>query len=272
MVIAQVRLIREHHHKVGAEKLYFQLKGWFELKGIKIGRDKFMNVLRDNGLMIQRKSRKAITTCSRHNFRLYPNLLKEKEITKPNQVWVSDITYLTLTSGFVYLSLITDAYSRKIVGWSVHESLQTHGPLEALAKALEGLNGKGEIDLIHHSDRGVQYCSKEYTKRLKNKGIRISMTEQYDPYENAMAERVNRTLKEEFSLGRTFFSSDHAKRETRKAVSYYNSIRPHASCDYLTPNQAHQRSGPMRMKWKRKKGITNGKIQESYGVPHISDH
>jgi transposase InsO family protein len=263
MVVAQVRLIREHHHKVGAEKLYFQLKGWFELKGIKIGRDKFMNVLRDNGLMIQRKSRKAITTCSRHNFRLYPNLLKEKAITKPNQVWVSDITYLTLTSGFVYLSLITDAYSRKIVGWSVHESLQTHGPLEALAKALEGLNGKGEIDLIHHSDRGVQYCSKEYTKRLKNKGIRISMTEQYDPYENAMAERVNRTLKEEFSLGRTFFSSDHAKRETRKAVSYYNSIRPHASCDYLTPNQAHQRSGSMKMKWKRKKEQRNGKVQKS---------
>ncbi len=162
MVVAQVRLIREHHHKVGAEKLYFQLKDWFELKGIKIGRDKFMNVLRDNGLMIKRKSRKAITTCSRHNFRLYPNLLKEKEITAPSQVWVSDITYLALTSGFVYLSLITDAYSRKIVGWSVHESLQTQGPLAALAKALDKLDGKGKKNLIHHSDRGVQYCSKEY--------------------------------------------------------------------------------------------------------------
>ena len=154
MVVAQVRLIREHHHKVGAEKLYFQLKGWFELKGIKIGRDKFINVLRDNGLMIQRKSRKAITTCFRHNFRLYPNLLKEKEITGPAQAWVADITYLALTRGFVYLSLITDAYSRKIVGWSVHESLQTHGPLEALGKALEQLDGKGGKELIHHRTGG----------------------------------------------------------------------------------------------------------------------
>ncbi len=263
MVVAQVRLIREHHHKVGAEKLYFQLKDWFELKGIKIGRDKFMNVLRDNGLMIKRKSRKAITTCSRHNFRLYPNLLKEKEITAPSQVWVSDITYLALTSGFVYLSLITDAYSRKIVGWSVHESLQTQGPLAALAKALDKLDGKGKKNLIHHSDRGVQYCSKEYTKLLEKNGICISMTERYDPYENAMAERVNRTLKEEFSLGRTFFSSAQAKRETRKAVSYYNSIRPHASCNYLTPDQAHQRSGPMKMKWKRKKREHNGKVQKA---------
>lgn len=259
--MAQVRLIREHHHKVGAEKLYFQMNGWFELKGIKIGRDKFMNILRDNGLMIQRKSRKAITTCSRHNFRLYPNLLREKEITAPSQAWVADITYLALTKGFVYLSLITDAYSRKIVGWSVHENLQTEGPLEALAKALEQL--KGKKDLIHHSDRGVQYCSREYTRLLKRNEISISMTEQYDPYENALAERVNRTLKEEFSLGRTFLSSDQARSETRKAIRYYNSSRPHASCDYLTPDQAHQQSGPMKMKWKRKKGEHSGKVQKS---------
>jgi putative transposase len=226
------------------------MKDWCIANGINIGRDKFFNVLKNNGLMIRRRTRKAITTNSRHNLRRYPNLIKDIQISGPNQLWVSDMTYLTLTRGFVYMSLVTDAYSRKIVGWSVHKSLQTEGPLLALKKALRTIMGKENLTLIHHSDRGVQYCSKSYIQLLQDNKVNISMTENGDPYENALAERMNRTLKEEFSLGRTFFSYEQAKQLAREAIEYYNQTRPHASCNYLTPDQAHERSGPMIKRWR----------------------
>ena len=251
LLIARIRLIRLQHHKVGAEKLYFQMKDWCVANGISIGRDKFFNILRDNALMIRRRTRKAVTANSKHNLRRYPNIIKGIEITGPNQVWVSDMTYLALPRGFVYMSLITDAYSRKIVGWSVHKSLQTEGPLLALKKALKTIMGKKNISLIHHSDRGVQYCSNSYIQLLTDNKVGISMTENGDPYENALAERMNRTLKEEFSLDRTFFSYDQAKQLAKEAIEYYNQTRPHASCNYLTPNQAHEHSGPMVKKWRQ---------------------
>lgn len=228
--------------------------------GINIGRDKFFNILRENDLMIHRRSRKAVTTNSRHNFRRYPNLIKGVAIARPNQVWVSDMTYLALTRGFVYMSLVTDAYSRKIVGWSVHKSLQTEGPLLALKKALRTIMGKENLNLIHHSDRGVQYCSRTYIQLLKDNKVDISMTENGDPYENALAERMNRTLKEEFTLGRTFCSYEQAKQLASEAIGYYNQSRPHASCNYLTPDQAHERSGPMIKRWRPAKRKT-GKMQ-----------
>lgn len=238
------------------------MKDWCIAHGINIGRDKFFNILRDNGLMIRRRTRKAVTTKSRHNLRRYPNLIRDIEISGPNQVWVSDMTYLTLPRGFVYMSLVTDAYSRKIVGWSVHKSLQTEGPLLALKKALRTIMGKENLNLIHHSDRGVQYCSKSYIQVLKDNKVNISMTENGDPYENALAERMNRTLKEEFTLGRTFFSYEQAKQLASEAIRYYNQSRPHASCNYLTPDQAHERSGPMIKKWRPAKR-TAGKMQNS---------
>jgi transposase InsO family protein len=262
LLVAQIRLVRLQHHKVGAEKLYFQMKDWCIAHGINIGRDKFFNILRDNGLMIRRRTRKAITTNSRHNLRRYPNLIRDIEISGPNQLWVSDMTYLTLPRGFVYMSLVTDAYSRKIVGWSVHKSLQTEGPLLALKKALRTIMGKENLNLIHHSDRGVQYCSKSYIQVLKDNKVNISMTENGDPYENALAERMNRTLKEEFTLGRTFFSYEQAKQLASEAIQYYNHSRPHASCNYLTPEKAHERSGPMIKKWRPAKR-TAGKMQNS---------
>jgi putative transposase len=262
LLVSQIRLIRLQHHKVGAEKLYFQMKDWCIANDIKIGRDKFFNILRSNGLMIQRRTRKAITTNSKHNLRRYPNLIKGTEILRPNQLWVSDMTYLTLARGFIHMSLVTDAYSRKIVGWSVHKSLQTEGPLLALKKALRTIVGKENLSLIHHSDRGVQYCSRSYIQLLKDNKVSISMTENGDPYENALAERMNRTLKEEFSLGRTFFSYEQAKQLAREAIEYYNQTRPHASCNYLTPSQAHERSGVMIKKWRPAKSKT-GKMQNS---------
>lgn len=261
LLVAQIRLIRLQHHKVGAEKLYFQMKDWCIAHGINIGRDKFFNILRDNGLMIRRRPRKAITTNSRHNLRRYPNLIRDLETSGPNQLWVSDMTYLTLTRGFVYMSLVTDAYSRKIVGWSVHKSLQTEGPLLALKKALRTIMGTENLKLIHHSDRGVQYCSRSYIQLLKDNKVDISMTENGDPYENALAERMNRTLKEEFSLDRTFFSYEQAKQLAAEAIGYYNQKRPHASCNYLTPNQAHECSGPMLKKWRPAKRKITGILQ-----------
>jgi putative transposase len=260
LLVAQIRLIRLQHHKVGSEKLYFQMKDWCLTNGICIGRDKFIKILRDNELMIYRRSRKAITTDSRHRLRRYPNIIKGIEISGANQVWVSDMTYLALPRGFVYMSLITDAYSRKIVGWSVHKSLQTEGPLLALKKAIKTIVGKKNINLIHHSDRGVQYCSGSYIQLLKDHKIAISMTENSDPYENALAERMNKTLKEEFSLNRTFLSYDQAKQLAKEAITYYNQTRPHASCNYMTPNQAHRCTGPMPKRWRLSNKKT-GKIQ-----------
>jgi len=260
-LLAEVKRIREKHPKVGAQKLYFQLRGWCEQNGVKIGRDKFLNLLRTNGLMIYRRARKAVTTNSKHDFYRYPNLVKGIKVTGPNQLWVSDITYLRLPRGFTYLSLITDAYSRKIVGWAVHDTLQTEGPLSALRKALKGLNIKPE-SLIHHSDRGIQYCSREYTKMLKTNKIRISMTEQADPYENALAERMNRTLKEEFALDRTFLSVAQARQLVKEAIGYYNHVRPHASCGYRTPEQAHHCQGPFVKMWRPAKRKSLEKVQD----------
>ncbi|MFD2937503.1 IS3 family transposase [Spirosoma flavum] len=193
MVLAEVRRLRLDLPSVGAEILHHQLTDFRQQHGIKLGRDKFAKLLRDNGLLIRRRTRRAKTTWSNHPFRKYPNLVKGKKVDAPNQLWVSDITYLPLPRGFAYLSLITDAYSRKIVGWKLHPTLEMEGPLSALKMALKA--NKTWQHLIHHSDRGVQYCCHAYTGLLRKNKIAISMTEQGDPYENALAERVNRTIK-----------------------------------------------------------------------------
>ena len=170
--------------------------------------------------------------------------MKEQAITRPNQVWVSDITYIRTGRDFSYLSLITDAYSHKIVGWALDATLQTKGPLAALQMAIKSLP-KGKERLIHHSDRGIQYCSKEYIQLLQAKDIHISMTSQGDPGENALAERINRTIKEEFNC-QAFLSFDLAKSAIIKSILAYNQLRPHASCDYLTRAQAHLREGQLK--------------------------
>ena len=187
--------------------------------------------------------------------------MKELSLTRPNQLWVSDITYIRTGNDFSYLSLITDAYSHKIVGWAVEETLHTKGPLAALNMATKTLQ-KGKKSLIHHSDRGLQYCCKDYIELLSSHTIQISMTSQGDPGENAIAERINRTIKEEFNC-RAFLTFEQARAAIAKSIQAYNNCRPHASCDYLTPNLAHQQHGPLRKRWRkydRKKSVNKNQL------------
>lgn len=221
---------------VGGKKLYWMLKSDFKILRAKIGRDKFFEILRNNGLLVNRKKRYVKTTNSSHRFRVYDNLIKELEITKADEVYVSDITYIRSELGFCYLSLITDLYSRKIVGYDTSDSLGIEGSMRALEMAIKKKELTG---LIHHSDRGLQYCSNIYTGLLTNKEIKISMSEKGNPYENAVAERVNGILKEEFKLSETFKTKEMVYKAVDEAINTYNEYRPHMSIDYMTPNQKY---------------------------------
>lgn len=239
--------IRKELPRIGTAKLHFMLEKPFAEHRIKLGRDGLYALLDRHGLLLRKRKRKARTTDSDHPYRKYPNLIRELQLSAAGQLWVSDITYLRLPEGFCYLSIITDAYSHKIVGYCLQPGLHAVGPLQALAMASSD-NVMSEM-LIHHSDRGVQYCCGEYVDELNAKKIRISMTENGDPYENAIAERVNGILKDEFALDRIFSSVEEAQLVVTSAVERYNTLRPHASCDYLTPEQAHAMEGPMRKRW-----------------------
>ena len=224
----------------GARKLMRSLKMDFEKHNIKIGRDQLLRILRDNDLLIRRKKYSSRTTNSHHRFYKYKNSIKELEINRPNQVWAADITYIRTIKGFCYLALLTDMYSRKIVGYDLSDSLELTGCVRALKKAI--YHNKGLKSLTHHSDRGIQYCSNVYTNELKRKKIEISMTEENHCYENAMAERVNGILKDEFYLDQTFANVAHAKRAAKNAINLYNEIRLHLSLDYKTPNMVYKLS------------------------------
>ncbi len=222
----------------GARKLMQSLKIDFEKHNIKIGRDQLLRILRDNNLLIRRKKYSSRTTNSHHRFYKYNNSIKDITINRSNQVWAADITYIRTIKGFCYLALITDMYSRKIVGYDLSDSLELNGCVRALKKAL--YHNKGLKNLTHHSDRGIQYCSNVYTNELKRKKIAISMTEDNHCYENALAERVNGILKDEFYLDQTFASLEEAKRAAKNAIKLYNSKRLHLSLDYKIPNDVHQ--------------------------------
>ena len=237
MILDEVRVIRRRQPKIGTRKLYFKLKPVLLEMGYKFGRDQLFNLLRRKNLLIQRRRKYVKTTNSRHRFLKYGNLLKELEISRSNQVYVSDITYIRTIKGFGYLSLITDASSRKIVGYNLSQDLGIKGCMRALRMALRQVP-KG-IDLIHHSDRGIQYCSYDYTDLLKKHGVRISMTEQDHVYENALAERVNGILKEEFLLSETLASYEIAQSMVKESIQIYNQERPHLSLNYETPEQRH---------------------------------
>jgi transposase InsO family protein len=222
----------------GARKLIKSLKMDFQKQNIKIGRDQLLRILRDNNLLIRRKKYSSRTTNSHHRFYKYKNSIKDITITRSNQVWAADITYIRTIKGFCYLALLTDMYSRKIVGYDLSDSLELTGCVRALKKAL--YHNKGLKNLTHHSDRGIQYCSNVYTNELKRKKIAISMTEENHCYENALAERVNGILKDEFYLDLTFASVEEAKKATKNAIKLYNSKRLHLSLDYKIPNNVHQ--------------------------------
>ena len=242
--------VRQKLPKIGTEKLYYLLEKRFRKHEITIGRDGLHLLLQDHGLTIRKKKKRPKTTNSRHWMKKYPNLIKELVPNAPDMIWVSDITYLSLKDCFCYLSLITDAYSRKIVGYCLYPNLSNEGCIDALEMALE--TRKLMHTLIHHSDRGSQYCSKSYVHILGTHKIFISMTESGSPYENAQAERVNGILKIEHGLEELFSSFKQAKEAVDKAVLYYNECRPHASIDFLTPNEAYQLKGDIKKRWKKK--------------------
>ena len=249
VLLREVLTIRQSLPVLGGRKLYELLNQRLP-DSLLPGRDKFFDFLRSQGLLIRKhREYRPITTVSWHHFHKYPNLWRGRIPDGPNQVWVSDITYIRIEDGtFLYLSLITDVYSHKIVGWFLSESLSMEGPLNALRMALEELPEGHQ--LIHHSDRGVQYCSNTYVELLQKNGIQVSMTENGDPRENAVAERVNGILKEEWFNREVVCSLEKGRERTGEIIRIYNEMRPHMSNDYLTPQQAHQQNGTLRRRWK----------------------
>ena len=233
-VLGLVKAERIEQPRVGTRKLYEALQTCFQAKGLKIGRDKLFDILREHDMLVKRKKASCKTTDSYHRFYKYKNLVKDMQVTAINQVWVSDITYIRTINGFCYLALITDMFSRKIVGYDISDSLELAGCLRALKNALR--QARPAAGLVHHSDRGIQYCSNQYVNELKKREIKISMTEENHCYENAIAERVNGILKDEFFLDQCFFNKKSAYHATRNAIEIYNNKRLHLSLGYKTPD------------------------------------
>jgi putative transposase len=214
-----------------------------------LGRDSFFEFLRDTGLLIRKRRYRARTTYSNHWLRKYPNLIKDYTPEKAHQLWVSDITYIETGEGFGYLSLVTDAYSRKIIGWALGATLEAKHTVRALQMALDQLP-KGTTNTFHHSDRGVQYCCDDYVKLLTKNHFQISMTENGDPRENAIAERVNGILKDEWLNQMKLTSLQETENQLRLIIKTYNHHRPHSSLDMKTPEYAHSQSLTFKKRWK----------------------
>lgn len=245
IVLEAVRKYRKLMPRLGTRKLQVKIKQ----DGIRISRDQLFDLLRQNGLLVRRRRSQVFTTQSSHWLRKYSNLIRQMEPTAANQLWVSDITYVRTSGEFLYLFLITDAYSHKIVGYQVAGDLSASNAVKALKMALRPIR-KQAFNLIHHSDRGIQYCCKDYVKILKRNAIGISMTENGDPLENAIAERVNGILKDEWLYEIKPMEAVRTKQYIAEIIRVYNHQRPHLSIDMLTPVQAHQLTGPIKRKWK----------------------
>lgn len=245
-----MRFIREDMPRLGVRKLVVMLQD----NGHDISRDRLFNILRDSGMLVKRRRNQVITTYSRHWMKKWSNLIRDVEPSRPDEIWVSDITYIEIVQGtsksFLYLSLITDAFTHEIVGYAIHDTLNTTGPLRALNMALSNYPEGALKGLIHHSDRGCQYCSQEYIAKLQQHGILISMTEKGDPYENAVAERVNGILKTEWLYYMTLESYSQARTAIDRIVYLYNNVRPHESIGNITPAAARQSTKPLKRLWK----------------------
>lgn len=234
--------------KMGTPKLYSRLKPKLDKLGIKMGRDALDDLLREYGLQVRRRRKKAQTTNSKHSFHYYDNLIKGIIPDKPGMIWVSDITYLNLPDEFLYLFLITDLYSHKIIGFCLAPTLHAHWAVKALEMALQQWQPTPH-GLIHHSDRGIQYSCPQYTSYIKQHQIAISMAAKGNPYENPVAERINGILKDEMALNRVFTNYQQAYSETVQTITMYNEERQHKSINDLTPEVAHTLSGPIPKKW-----------------------
>lgn len=248
IIIEEVLKYRVHQKHLGTRKLLAEMQTFLDSHRFQIGRDALFTLLADRSLLVRRRKRKgSITTFSKHRYRKYPNIIKGYIPIAPNLLWATDITYIHVGAGFAYLSLITDLYSHKLVGFHLHETLSAKGPLQALKMALKSAADVSQ--LIHHSDRGVQYCCDEYVKLLNDNHIKISMTENGDPLENAVAERVNGILKMEL-LEAAYSNFTTAQDAIAVAISTYNYLRPHNSINNLKPVEAHQLTGIIPKKWK----------------------
>ncbi len=238
--------------RIGGIKLYSELKKQMHALDINIGRDKFFDFLRANNLLVPRLKNFHITTNSKHQFHKYKNLVKDSVPTRPEQLWVCDITYIKTENGHNYLALVTDAYSKQIMGFKLANHMKTSLCIDALKMAIKNRKYPNK-KLIHHSDRGFQYCNIRYTKFAESNGITMSMTEQYDPYENAVAERINRTLKYEYGLKQTIKNSELAKKMTVQAVYIYNNLRPHLSLELRKPAEVHINPGLQYRSYRKNK-------------------
>lgn len=247
LIIQQVHALRKEQPRCGTRKLLLMLQPFFVLHHIAMGRDAFFDLLSKNKMLVRKTKRSVHTTNSKHHFRRYPNLAKDFTPLKAHELWVSDITYIPLKDRFAYLFLITDAYSRKIVGHHVSDDMKVSSAVVALKKALD--QKPIETIVLHHSDRGIQYCSNEYVALLQQHHALISMTQSGDPLENAIAERVNGILKTEL-ISSSYEDIDKAALSIARAVIIYNFKRRHSSLNYQIPNDVHQQKGPQIKRWK----------------------
>lgn len=206
---------------------------------LKFGRDRLFALLKEYGLLVKPQRRYVQTTMSKHWLRKWPNIVKDVVVKNPDQVWVSDITYIKTERGNCYLNMITDAYSRKIVGYALDNTMATESMINALKMATRQKINKN-IETIHHSDRGLQYCSKEYVELTGKNNIKLSMTENSDPYENALAERMNRTIKEEFGMNRKILNKEQLKELVEESITLYNTRRPHLALKMKTPEEVYK--------------------------------
>ena len=249
IIVSLVEREKKVAKRLGARRLLKILREELLEHGISIGLQGFLDVLRANDLLVKKRRRKPKLTDSRHKLPVFPNIVRNLHIDRSEMLWVSDITYIKVFDQFCYLILITDAYSRKVVGYNFAKNMTAKFCCQALNDAL-ARRSYPDRKLIHHSDRGSQYCSKEYTSILKQEHITISMTENGDPLENPLAERMNRTFKDVFALDENFLTFKKAETQVDQAIEYYNNRLPHTSVDLLTPNQAHHKTGRLKKHWR----------------------
>jgi len=250
LVLQEIVRIRQDHRAMGGRKLYEKIYPFLLAHQIKMGRDALFDLLAVNGLLVKKRRRRHLTTWSRHRFNKWPNIIRGLDLVRSNQLWVSDITYWKVNEKHLYISLITDAYSHKVVGYHLADTLETLETIKALNMALKGLPEDLSESLTHHSDRGLQYCSETYVKLLQDNNIRISMTENGDPLENAVAERMNGILKEEYLKHNVPKNKEQAKLCLDRAIELYNGHRPHFSIGLLTPEQVHSCNLQTQKLWK----------------------
>jgi len=268
LIIQQVKSIRKNHRRIGTRKLFEMIHPFLLEHSIKMGRDALFTLLSANHLLVRKRKRRIQTTNSYHWLRKYPNLIRDFVHTAPNQLWVSDITYWKINTGeHLYISFIADAYSHRIVGYHVAETLETIQSIQALQRALSALGAESHLNLTHHSDRGIQYCSGAYVKLLQDKGIKISMSENGDPLENAVAERINGIIKDEYLETYDIDNIKDAKQLLKAVVELYNTERPHMSIGNLTPNHIHHSKTIIKTEklWKnyyQKKSIFVNQLQD----------